>query len=113
MKAPLKKDLHAACFDYLGELGAELRTREDISLRMARRTVKCAEPAARCADVRVVHVAIDDVRHDAFRMLALADGVRRKTEIKKSRLRDEPLAFGRAGRFAVRGGGVGGVQRGG
>src|ERR1700759_4935185 len=63
--------------------------------------IERTEPTARRADVRVVHVAIDDVRDDALRMLSLADGVRGETELEEVTFADETNSLCRGETLAV------------
>src|SRR5580692_9311580 len=67
---------------------------------MPERAIERAEPAARRANVGVVYVAVDDVRHHAFRMLSPPDGVGGKAEIEERGRRREPFALCRANAFA-------------
>ena len=97
----LEEDLHAAGVDDLLQLLAELLAREHVALGMPDGPIERAEAAARRADVRVVDVAIDDVRDDALRMLAAAHRVRREAELEEAAFAEEALALGGREALAV------------
>ena len=103
----LQEDLHAAGVDDLLQLLAEHLAREDVPLGVPERAVEGAEAAARRADVRVVDVAVDDVRDDAVRVLAAAHGVGGEAEVEERRFGEEALALGGAEALAL-----GGARRG-
>ena len=79
----------------------ELLAREHVALGVAERAVEGAEAAARRAHVRVVDVAIDDVRHDVVRVLAPAHRVGGEPEVEERCLRDQALALGGAQALAL------------
>src|SRR6185295_18119836 len=60
----------------LVNLAEDLLEAEDITVRRPHGPIERAEVAARDADVRVVDVAIDDVRDDAVRVFTGTDFVR-------------------------------------
>src|SRR5262249_52402384 len=61
--------------DRLVDLPEQLVEAEDVAVRRSDVAIERAEIAFRDADVRVVHVAVDDVGDDVVGMLARADGV--------------------------------------
>src|SRR3990170_3974299 len=68
----LHQDLHAAQGLHLVDLGADLLEAERPPFRVSRAPVECAEAAVGDAHVRVVDVAIHDVRDDVVRMRGAA-----------------------------------------
>ena len=93
------------------ELLGELVAREDVALGVSDGAIERAEAAARRADVRVVDVAVDDVRDHAVGVLALADRVGREAEIEEAPFGEEALPFGAAQTLALRGAREQGVER--
>src|SRR5262249_39707666 len=87
------------------QLLAEDLAREDVPLGVPDGPVEGAEAATRGADVRVVDVAIDDVRDHAMRVLAPAHGVRREPELEEGALAEEALPLGSREALAVGGAG--------
>src|SRR5262245_13584358 len=73
--ATLQEQLVAADGDGLVDLLEDLLEAEHIAFARSDWPVERAEVAARHADVRVVDVAVDDVRHDPLGVLASADRV--------------------------------------
>ena len=69
-----------------------------------------AEATAGRADVRVVDVAVDDVRGDVLWVLALAHGVGGEPEIEEAPLRQQPLPLGGTEALAVGGAREQGVE---
>src|SRR5687768_15234447 len=84
--APLNEDLHGAERLGLVDLGADLLEGQRVPLLMLRPAIEGAEPAIGDAHVRVVDVAVDDVRDDAVRMLRLAHAVRLDAELEEGRV---------------------------
>ena len=73
--AALHQDLHAAQRLGLVDLRADLLERQRVAFAVLRPPVERAEAAVGDADVRVVDVAVDDVRDDVVRVLRVADAV--------------------------------------
>ena len=79
----LDEDLHAAERLGLLDLLADLLERERVPFAVLRATVEGAEAAVGHADVRVVDVAVDDVRDDAVRMQRFAAPVGLEAEFEQ------------------------------
>ena len=92
----LEENLNAPRVDHFLKLLSKHLARQDVPLGMTDRPVERAEAAARGAHVRVVDVAIDDVRDHTRGMLSATHGIRRETEIEELGLSDEALSFGGA-----------------
>src|SRR5438270_6677783 len=78
MQASLHQHARAAQLDRLTNLFVDRVEIENLSLfglRSFQRTIKSAERAIFCAEIRVINVAIDDVSGDAFGMKAAANGI--------------------------------------
>src|SRR5262245_2333503 len=78
--AALKKELDAADRNRLVDLLEDLVEAEHVTVSVSHRAVEGAEVTACDADVRVVDIAVDDVRDDSLGMLAGADLVRHARE---------------------------------
>ena len=104
----LQQELHAANGDRFVDLPEQLLEAEHVSVRRPDRPIERAEVALRDADVRVVHVAIDDVRHHALGVLArphlvgeLPEKRRRRVPVQRERiLAAQTLAGANGGREA-------------
>jgi hypothetical protein len=97
----LEEDLHAAGVDDLLQLLPQHLARQDVPLGVPHRAIKRAEAAARRADVRVVHVAVHDVRDHAVRVLALADGVGGEPEVEEAPFGKQALPLRGAQAFPI------------
>src|ERR1700756_3096375 len=64
MMPALHQDLHSACGSELVQLLIKLLEAEHVMIFVALGSIKRAEFAVHVADVRVVNIAIDDIRHD-------------------------------------------------
>src|SRR5262245_36669503 len=89
MMAPLHQDAGPPKRQGLLDLGVERLLRVEIPLGVPRVAVEGAEGAANHADVRVVDVAIDDVRDDRLGVKAPAHAIGRHAEIEKRSLAQE------------------------
>ena len=79
----LHQDLDAAQRLGFVDLGADLLERQRLAFVVLRAAVERAEAAVGDADVRVVDVAVDDVRDDAVRMLLAAHAVGLGAELEQ------------------------------
>ncbi len=98
----LDQDLHAAECLGLVDLRADLLVRERVALVVLRPTVERAESAVGDAHVRVVDVAVHDIRHDAVRMPCEAHTVGLGAEINQRRVRVEVEEIARGHQAAGR-----------
>src|SRR5438309_10583952 len=64
MMPALHQNLHSACGSEFIQLFIELLETKHVMIFVALRSIKRAELAVNITDVRVIDVAIDDVRHD-------------------------------------------------
>src|SRR6266446_6704335 len=64
MVPALHQNLHSACGSEFIQLFIELLETKHVMIFVALRSIKRAELAVNITDVRVIDVAIDDVRHD-------------------------------------------------
>ena len=85
----LNQDLHAAEGLGLVDLRADLLERERVPFAVLRSPIERAESAVGDADVRVVDVAVDDVRDDAVRMALVAHAVGLRAELEQRGVRVE------------------------
>ena len=97
----LHQNLHAADRFQLVDLAADFFVRQQVALGMFGPAIERAEFAVRDADVGVVDVSIDDVRHDAFRMQLPARVVSQAAELVQRRLLVQLEVGSKLGRRAV------------
>ena len=100
VEATLQENLHAARVDDLLEFGPKNLAREHVPFAVTDGPVECTEPAACGAHVRVVDVAIDDVRDDPMRVLAQSNRVGREAQVEERGFVEEALALGHRKSFA-------------
>ena len=81
----LEQQLHAADRNRLVDFAEQLLEPEHVPFRRSDRAIERTEVALRHADVRVVDVAIDDVRDDPFGMFAATDLVGETAEQRSRR----------------------------
>jgi hypothetical protein len=84
--AALQEDLHAADILALVDLPADLLEREHVTLGMLRPTEEGAEAAIGHADVRVVDVPVDDVRHHRVGMVPPPLRIRERAQFEQWRV---------------------------
>src|SRR6185369_4497991 len=82
VESALHEDAGAAERDRLVDLLADLFEAADVSVRGARTAIERAESADNVTDIRVVDVAIDDVRDDVIEMMARAYLIRSRTHTR-------------------------------
>jgi len=87
--AALKQDLVPAELVRLRDLPLDLFRGKHVAFVVPRRAVERAERAERVAEVRVVDVAVDDVRDDLVRMLLAAHEIGHHAERREIRVLDE------------------------
>ena len=80
VKAALHQHARAAEFDRLIDTLLDLFHRMDVGVGFSRPSVEGAEGADDVADIRIVDIAVDDVRYDLITVLALADLVGREAD---------------------------------
>src|SRR6188768_3892279 len=81
----LEQQLVAAQVDRFLNLAEDLLEAQHIAVRRTDRPVERTEVAPRDAEIRVIDVAVDDVRDDALGMLAEANGVGEPSEQMRGR----------------------------
>ena len=85
MMPALHQDLHSACGSEFIQLLIELLEAQHVVIFVALGPIKRAEFTVNVADVRVIDVAVDDVRHDlaaaaavTFRLCQITPGIRKR-----------------------------------
>jgi hypothetical protein len=83
MKPPLHQDLGSPCSQGLLNFPEDLLRAQEITLRVSRRPVKGAEPAAAKTDVGIIDVPVYDKGYDSPGMFELSDFIRKPPESKE------------------------------